>query len=144
MLGSDTTDLDQVIDTIYETSLAPDAWHSALAQIAHVFNAGFADIFARTDDRNRFHGLAHGLDQRDYEDEFLGVWFKRNVWGLSRPVQLAGEVVTTREMTSLKELRASDIFTNYLDQRGLHEGLLLTIWTGRGCWRRRSGCARRS
>ncbi len=133
MIGnSSPPDLDQVINAVYETSLAPESWQSALGMIAGVFNSGFADIFARTDDRNRFHGIAHGLDERDYRDEFLGVWFKRNVWGLSRPKQTAGEVVSTREMLSLRELRSSDIFVNYLDQRGLHEGMLLTIWTGNG------------
>lgn len=130
--NADLSDLDPVIDAIYETSLAPETWQAALGRIAGIFNAGFADIFARSDDRSRYHGLAYGLDRADYEDEFLGVWFKRNVWGLSRPTQVAGEIVSTREMISLKELRASEIFIHYLDRRGLHEGLRLSIWSGRG------------
>jgi DNA-binding CsgD family transcriptional regulator len=132
MRSVDSDELDPVIDAIYETSLAPQTWEAALRRIADVFHSGFADIFARSDDRSRFHGVAYGLDRADYEDEFLGVWFKRNVWGLSRPTQVAGEIVSTREMTSLKELRSSEIFVNYLDKRGLHEGLRLSIWTGGG------------
>ena len=128
----DHSRLDRVIDDIYETSLTPDLWPVLLERIAALFHAGFADVFARTQDRTRYNGIAHGLDAADYQDVFLGHWFNRNVWGLTRPVELAGEIVSTREMVPVAELMHTEIFNDYLSPRGLHEGLRLSIWSGEG------------
>lgn len=124
--------LTPVIEAIYDTSVAPEAWPATLSLIASVFHAGFADVFARTDDREHYHGVAHGLDRSDYEDVFLGQWFKRNLWGIRHPVRIAGEIVSTRQMVSKDELVRSEIFQHYLKPRGLHEGLRLAIWSGNG------------
>ena len=89
-------------------------------------------MFARTQDRTRWHGLAHGLDRDDYQDVFLGTWVKRNVWGERRPVVSAGEVLSTREMMPPHELVRTEMYNDYLAPRGLHEGMRLSLWAGEG------------
>lgn len=116
------------VEAIYDAAAEPGAWPAALARLAEVFSGGFVDIFTRSHDREHFSGLAYGLDRADYEDEFLGHWFKRNVWSRAKPVTVAGEVLSTRQMVDVAELRRSEIFNRYLDPRGLHEGLRLALW----------------
>ena len=119
----------RLLDTIYEAALTPDAWPLALAQLAELFDCHFADLFSRSHDRTRYSGIAFGLDREDYQDLFLDTWFKRNVWGLSRPVKDAGEVMSTRQMVEVAELKRTEIYADYLDRRDLHEGLRLAIWS---------------
>ena len=122
----------RVVDAAYASVLDEDGWPSVLAALAGLFRCHFADVFARTDDRGRFHGLAHGMDRAEYEDVFLGAWVSRNVWGTRRPVREAGEIVTTREMVAKDELLRSQMYNEFLAPRGLHEGLRLAIWAGEG------------
>ena len=120
--------LDGVLELIYDSAVDAARQPRLLAELAGLFNAHFADSFTRTVDFSAFGGIAHGLDRSDYEDEFLGVWVKRNVWSQTRPVVRAGEIVTTREMVPTEELRASELFRGYLDARGLHEGLRFDLF----------------
>lgn len=124
--------LDPVIDAIYDTALLPEAWPALLERLAVIFNAGFADIFSRTDDRSFASGVAFGLDTGDYEEMFLGHWFQRNVWRQNRPVSVTGEVIQTREMVPAEVLMQSEIFNDFLAERDLHEGLRLAIHAGEG------------
>ncbi len=124
--------LEEAIGLIYDTALDRAAWPRVLSRLAGLFDCTFADSFQRTFDYKHFSGVAHGLDERDYQDVFLGYWVKRNVWGSCRPVIRAGDIVTTREMTPVDELRRSDMYQEYLGPRGLHEGLRLDIWAGEG------------
>lgn len=124
--------LEEAIGLIYDTALDRAAWPRVLSRLAGLFDCTFVDSFQRTFDYRHFSGVAHGLDERDYQDVFLGYWVKRNVWGSRRPVIRAGDVVTTREMTPVEELRRSDMYQEYLGPRGLHEGLRLDIWAGEG------------
>ena len=132
MNAADRSTLDPVISAIYDTSLSADGWPALLSRLSDLFHAGFADVFSRSDDRSQFHGLAHGLDRDDYDDVFLGHWFKRNVWGLRHPVKIAGEIMQTREMVPVDELVRSEIYNDYLAPRGLHEGLRMAIHAGDG------------
>ncbi len=116
----------------YDTAVAPEGWPDLLQRLAGVFSSGFADVFARTDDRSRWRGLAYGLDEADYQDVFLGTWVKRNVWSERRPVERAGEVLTTREMMPRDEFVRTEMYNDYLAPRGLHEGLRLSLWAGQG------------
>ena len=125
-------DFSDSLGLIYDAALDQTAWRVLLARLASLFGCHFADSFRRTDDYSTFGGVAHGLDRADYEDVFLGFWVKRNVWGKRRPVVRAGEVVTTRQMMPVEELRASDMYNEYLAPRDLQEGLRLDIWAGEG------------
>jgi DNA-binding CsgD family transcriptional regulator/PAS domain-containing protein len=125
-------DFSDCLGLIYDAALDQTAWPVLLARLASLFGCHFADSFRRTDDYSAFGGVAHGLDRADYEDVFLGFWVKRNVWGKRRPVVRAGEVVTTRQMMPVEELRASEMYNEYLAPRGLQEGLRLDIWAGEG------------
>ena len=118
-----------VIDAAYDSAVAPDRWPVLLGRLAGLFDSQFADAFARTQDRSIYRGLAFGLDRADYEDEFLGTWVKRNVWGNRRPVRDAGEIISTRQMVTKAELMRSEMYSEYLAPRGLHEGMRLSIWT---------------
>ena len=122
--------LHQCIDAVYDAAVSPALWPVALERLASLFHGGFVDLFTRSHDRQHFNGLAHGLDRADYEDNFLGFWFKRNVWALKKPVRVAGEVISTRRMVDPDELRRSEIYNDYLHPRGLHEGLRLSLWMG--------------
>ncbi len=122
----------QVITTAYETAMLPERWPDLLQQLGTMFRSPFADIFSRTADRSRYHGVAIGLDRNDYQDQFLGIWMKRNVWAAKRPVTLAGEVVTTRDIMPRTELLRSEMYAEYLAPRDLHEGLRLSVWAGQG------------
>lgn len=124
--------LARALDLIYDSAVAPESWPAALEQLALLFRAGFADLYARTTDRSRESGLAYGLDRADYEDVFLGVWSKRNVWANRHPTATAGEVVATRDFLPKEELVRSEMYNEYLAPRGLHEGLRLAIWSGEG------------
>ena len=121
-----------VMDAIYASAVTPDRQPALLAELAGLFRCHFADSFARTAGFTQYRGIAHGLDRADYEDEFLGSWVKRNVWGARRPVQRAGDVVTTREMVPREEFVRSAMYNEYLAPRGLHEGLRLDVWAGEG------------
>lgn len=118
----------QAIDTIYTAALDRAHWPILLERLAKLFNSIFADTFQRTVDYRSFSGTAYGLDERDYQDEFLGIWVKRNVWGKRRPTRCAGDVLTTREMMPVASLLRSAMYQDYLRPRGLHEGLRLDIW----------------
>ena len=124
--------LEAVVASAYDCAVAPEGWPDLLRRLAGVFRCGFADVFARTEDRSRWRGLAHGLDADDYQDVFLGTWVKRNVWGARRPVERAGEVVSTREMVAPEELRRTEMYNDYLAPRGLHEGMRMSLWAGEG------------
>lgn len=123
----DEAPVGRTIDAIYDAAASPSLWPTALERVASLFHSGFVDIFTRSQDRTSFSGLAHGLDRADYDDNFLGFWFRRNVWGLTAPVRVAGEVVSTRRLVDPAELRRSDIYNDYLDPRGLHEGLRVSL-----------------
>ena len=122
--------LSETVAAVYDAALEPGHWPRALAQLAQLFCAGFADKFARTHDRTSFCGIAHGLDDSDYQQQLLGVWSKRNVWAQRQPVKLAGEILTTREILPADELVRSEMYADYLHPRGLHEGMRLAIWSG--------------
>ncbi len=124
--------LSEVAGLIYDAALDPLQWPALLQRMSTLFASTFADSFQRTEDYRQFSGVAYGLDERDYQDVFLGVWVKNNVWGTRRPVRRAGDVVSTREMASPKDLRRSAMYQDYLGPRGLHEGLRLDVWAGEG------------
>ena len=124
--------VEQAIDAAYDSVLAEEGWQRVLGVLARLFRCHFADVFARTDDRSRFHGVAQRMDRAEYEDVFLGQWVARNVWGTRRPVRVAGEIVTTRQMVTRDELLRSEMYNDFLSPRGLHEGLRLAIWAGGG------------
>ena len=100
--------------------------------LARAFRSHFADSFERSFDYSRFGGIAYGLDAADYNEVFLGVWVKRNVWGSRRPTVRAGDVVATRDITPVAELMRSEMYGEFLAPRDLHEGLRLDIWAGEG------------
>jgi DNA-binding CsgD family transcriptional regulator len=125
-------DFSDSLGLIYDAALDQAAWPALLARLATLFGCHFADSFRRTDDYSAFGGVSHGLDPADYNDVFLGFWVKRNVWGKRRPVIRAGDVMTTRQMMPEDELRASEMYNDYLAPRDLHEGLRLDIWAGGG------------
>lgn len=118
----------RTLDAVYDAVVTPTGWRPALTEIGRLFDAGFVDVCTWTHDRAHVSGLAEGLDERDYEDVFLGVWFNRNVWSQSRPVRVAGEVLSTRQMMAREDLARSEMYHDYLQARGLHEGLRLALW----------------
>jgi DNA-binding CsgD family transcriptional regulator len=130
--GVDDPRLASALDAIYDAAVSPQGWPRALEHLASLFDSHFADVFARTHDRSQFHGRAIGLDRADYEDEFLGIWCTRNVWGKTKPVRVAGEVMATWQMVSRTDLLKSEIYNEYLSPRDLHEGLRLALWSGGG------------
>jgi len=119
----------QTIETAYDAATNPERWPLLLERLAQLFRSHFADLFARSHNRVHYRGLAFGLPQHEYEHEFLDTWSKRNVWGQTRPVRIAGEVLSTRAMVSKRELVRSEIYNEYLAPRGLHEGLRISIWS---------------
>ena len=121
-----------VIAAAYESALDPTRWPALLDLLGATFRSTFTDVFARTQDRERWHGLASGMDGAEYCDVFLGTWTKRNIWGERRPVVMSGEVVTTREMMPWEELVRTDMFNDFLGPHGLHEGMRLSLWAGEG------------
>lgn len=129
-LSLPASSISETLSAVYDAALEPSLWSGALARLAHLFHAGFADKFARTHDRSSFCGIAHGLDADDYQQQLLGTWSKRNVWAQRRPVKLAGEILTTREILPREDLVRSEMYADYLHARGLHEGMRLAIWSG--------------
>ena len=123
----DEARIERVIDAAYAGALAPERWPDFLADLAGLFRCHFADSFARAQDYSWFAGTGFGLDEADYRDEFLGKWAARNVWGRRKPVRVAGEIVTTREMVPQRELIRSDMHREYLGPRDLDEGLRLAL-----------------
>ncbi len=125
-------DFSDAVGLIYDAALDQTAKPALLARLAALFGCHFADSFRRTNDYSAFGGVAHGLDPADYNDVFLDVWVKRNVWGKRRPTVRAGDVMTTRQMMPVEDLRASEMYNEYLAPRDLHEGLRLDIWADEG------------
>ena len=128
----DLVEFSDMTSLIYDAALDPAQWPVVLGRLSLLFRSPFADKFERTVDYRQFGGVQHGLDDADYHDVFLGFWVKRNVWGAKRPVRRAGDVVTTREMIPVDDLRRTDMYNDYLAPRGLHEGLRLDLWAGEG------------
>ena len=124
--------LSPIVDLAYEAAVDADRWPALLAKLGGLFHSHFADVFARTDDNRRWHGLAHGLSHDDYQDGFLDTWVKRNVWAERRPVRHAGEVVSTRSIIEPEEFKRTEMYNDYLAPRELQEGLRLSLWTGEG------------
>lgn len=120
--------LDRLVDTVYGAALAPARWSEVLAQLAQLFHASFADIVTRSLDGDHANGLAHGLDAGDDGAEFPGFWLKRNAWRDADPVMAAGEVTSTRAIVDVTALRRSETYDDDLHQRGLHEGMRLSLW----------------
>ncbi len=121
------TELDPVIAAAYDAAVMPGCTPVLLGALARLFRSHFADTFVRSHDYAQVGGVAIGLDRDDYEGNFLGTWVKRNVWGSVRPVRVAGEVVSTRQMVPKELLLRSEMYNEYLAPRGLHEGLRLAI-----------------
>jgi DNA-binding CsgD family transcriptional regulator len=122
----------RVMDDIYAAALDPGHVPVMLHGLARAFRSHFADSYTRTEDYSRHYGVAVGLDEADYRDEFLGVWSRRNVWGKKHPVRVAGEIVSTGQMVPKRDLLRSEMYNEYLRPRGLHEGLRLAVWAGDG------------
>ena len=120
--------IEQCLDAVFEAAVAPGKWPAALSELATLFHSGFADVCSWTPDRAQVVGVAHGLDQQDYEGQMLGFWFNRNVWAKKSPVRLAGEVISTRQMMAREDLSRSEMYHEYLQRRGLHEGMRLSLW----------------
>lgn len=123
---------DQALDAIYASVTAPERWHDALGALCGLFGCHFGDAFARTVDFRTYRGVAHGLDEDDYQHGMLDGWVKRNVWSTVHPVREAGHIVTTREMVTPAALRRSEMYADYLHPRDLHEGLRFDLWVGDG------------
>lgn len=117
------------LDAIYDAAVGSRGWDGALRQVATLFGAGFVDLCSWSHDRRYVNGLAHGLDHDDYHGIFLGYWFNRNVWSDVAPARAPGEVLSTRNMVAREDLRRSVMYHEYLRDRGLHEGLRLTLWS---------------
>lgn len=123
----DEEGMDRLVDAIYAAALSPALWSDVLARLADLFHSGFADVFTRSRDGDHACGLVHGLDAADYDDQFLGLWRKRNVWRNASPVRCAGEVSSTRSLIDVDALRRSEMYNEYLHPRGLHEGMRLAL-----------------
>ncbi len=117
-----------VLDSIYDAAVSPGGWRAALDALSLLFRSQFADVFARTHDWEQFRGCAVGLDRADYDDCFLGVWCKRNVWSKAKPVRVAGEVLATWQMVDRATMMRSDMYQDYLRPRALNEGLRMSLW----------------
>jgi len=128
----DPEQINDAIGLIYDVAVDTAGWPVLLAKLGTMYNCHFVDSFQRAEDYSWFHGIAHGLDRDDYENVFLGFWVKRNVWGKRRPVRRAGDVLVTREMTPVVDLLRSEMYNEFLNPRGLHEGLRMDIWAGNG------------
>ena len=124
--------IEGIIDAAYDGAVTPGRWPLMLERLAGLFRSHFADSFARSDDYACFSGIAYGLDREDYEQEFLGTWTRRNVWGKRKPVRVAGEVIPTWQIMPRSELLKSEMYNEYLRPRALEEGLRLAIWAGNG------------
>ncbi|MCW6506671.1 helix-turn-helix transcriptional regulator [Lichenifustis flavocetrariae] len=129
MNGLSSDVMERMLESIYDAALAPSGWLTVLENLSSLFDAHFADLFTRSHDKTQYIGLACGLDQSDYQDQFLDTWFKRNIWGISKPVKISGEVLSTRQMVEVDDLKRTQIYADYLEPRGLHEGLRLAIWS---------------
>lgn len=121
-----------IVELIYDVALVPSQLESLLGKLARLMNSSFVDSFQRTDDYSISSGISYGLDRTDYDEVFIGVWANRNVWGRKRPVVRAGDVVLTKEFMPDAELRRTEMYNDYLKDRGLHEGLRLDVWAGEG------------
>ena len=121
---------DATLDAIYDAAVAPATWPAALKSLADLFHCSFADRFQRDHNRTHHRGVAHGIDDADYQTLFLDTWAKRNVWSNRRPTTTAGEIVTTRDILPADELVGTEMFNDYLDQRDLHDGMRLALWAG--------------
>ena len=124
--------LGRVLDAVYDAAVSPGGWRPALDGLSLLFNSHFADLFARTHDWSAFRGCAIGLDRADYDDTFLGVWCKRNVWSAAKPVRTAGEVIATWQMVDKGTMLRSDMYSEYLRPRQLNEGLRMSLWADAG------------
>ena len=130
MLSAET--VDDTLGAIYDAALTEAAWPAALTKMSVLFGCHFADMFQRANDYSSWRGIQVGLDERDYQDVFLGYWVKNNVWGNRRPTRRSGDIVVTRDMITDSELERSEMYCQYLQPRGLESGLRLDIWAGKG------------
>ncbi len=119
---------EHLVGLIYDCALAPSRLPELLGDLAALFGAHFADSFAREHDGSRPSGVVHGLDHDDYRDGMIATWSSRNPWTARAPVVSAGEVRATWQFLDRDELRASEMFADYLDRRDLHEGMRFEIW----------------
>jgi DNA-binding CsgD family transcriptional regulator len=126
------TDPVELIGLIYDAAVSAELWPELLGRLATTFRCSFADVFARTETWSQYKGVAVGMDDTEYQQEFLGVWTKRNIWAARHPVRVAGEIITTSEMVPRAELERSEMFSAFLGPRDLHEGLRLSTWSGEG------------
>ena len=122
--------IDAALSAVYDTALDETGWVPALDRIRVLFDCHFADVFQRANDYSWWRGIQVGLDESDYQDEFLGYWAKNNVWGNRRPTRRSGDIVVTRDMITDSELERSDMYSEYLRPRALQDGLRLDIWAG--------------
>ena len=126
------TNLDHTLALIYDSALDDAALPAALTGMATLFKCHFADAYRRMDDYSAWHGVQRGLDEQDYQDIFLGHWARTNVWGRRRPPVRAGDVIPTGKFISRHELQRTAMYTDYLDERGLHEGLRFDLFAEGG------------
>lgn len=134
MRDVDEAQVAAILDVIYDAAVCPNvsAWVCVLEQLGRLFDSHFVDLFARTDDWSAVQGRAVGMEQAEYEGQFLGVWCDRNVWSRARPVRVAGEVMPTWQMVARRDLERSAIYNEFLHIRGLDEGMRLALWAGDG------------
>ena len=126
---TDSAKLDAMIGLIYDCAVAPARIDELLFGFCDLFRAHFADRFSRSHDGSFATGQVVGLDRDDYELGMIGKWSQRNPWGVKAPVTSAGAVRATWQFLEPDELVRSDMFADYLDERGLHEGMRFEIWS---------------
>ena len=120
---------EDLVGLVYESAVAPSRTHSLLRGLAERFAATFADNFSREHDGSNASGAVHGLDRDDYEQGMLTKWASRNPWGNKAPVMTAGDVRATWEFLNREELLRSEMYADYLRERGLDEGMRFEIWS---------------
>ncbi len=129
MTAAANPEFDDLVGLIYDAAVAPSRISTLLHRLAARFAASFADNFSREHDGSHARGIVYGLDRDDYETGMLTTWASRNPWAKKAPVIDAGEVRATWEFLNRSELLRSEMYTGYLCERGLEEGLRFEIWS---------------
>ena len=115
----------EILDAIYEASVSPTQWRSALDLLSASFNCNVAALIDRDVKTMQGSAIATGIDAAG-KAEYLSTWTSRNPFIEAIP-RMRSAIVTDEELIPKPALLASDFYKGFMHPRDMHALLRVSV-----------------